>query len=209
MNKLLELRNKLKKRKPKFQRQDGHAKDSFEGVWRRPRGLHSKMRRNKDGHRRMPSIGYGSPSSVKNLDAKGMNRVLIKTLKDLKGLDVKKDVVVISASIGKRVKVRLLEEIKKLGLTVKNVKDVDAFISNAKEAKVEAKKERQSKKELREKAKAESLKQKKGDEKATKEVKTEEKSPVKVEDKEVKTEKKVVKKKVVKKVEEKKDESSK
>jgi len=180
MNKHLETRNALKKRKPEFQRQDFNIRTTFEGVWRSPKGLHSKQRRNKDSQPPMPSIGYSSPRDVRGLDAKGMKNVIVKNISDLKKIDAKKDNVIISATVGNRSKIKLLEEVKKLGLTVKNLKDIDGFLAKVKQEKVKQKEEGMTKKEARLKAKEEALKKKvEEDKKKTSEEKKEEVTEVK------------------------------
>ena len=44
IQRLLELRKRIKRKKPEFIRQDAHKKKSLESKWRKPKGLHSKMR---------------------------------------------------------------------------------------------------------------------------------------------------------------------
>ena len=38
--KMLKLKKEIKKKMPKFLRQDGHKKARLEKKWRRPKGLH-------------------------------------------------------------------------------------------------------------------------------------------------------------------------
>ena len=167
----LEDRNKAKKKKPSFNRQDHNLKGKFVGTWRKPRGMHSKQRRNKDGHGNMPSIGYGTPSDVRGLDSVGMKKCTVNYIKDLANLDPKKDVVIIASAVGNKKKLSILEEAKKKGLKVKSVRDVEGFISKVKKVREESKKERASKKDKRSQLKQEALKIKEEKEKKEEEEK--------------------------------------
>ena len=52
--------------KPAFRQQDSHKKKRVEKVWRRPRGLHSKIRHNKWSYPKRIQIGYKSPAEVRD-----------------------------------------------------------------------------------------------------------------------------------------------
>ena len=47
MKELLELKKKIKKKKPNFTRQETHKKSKLKKKWRRPKGIQSKLRLNK------------------------------------------------------------------------------------------------------------------------------------------------------------------
>jgi len=168
MNKL-EVRNALKKKKPSFSRQNTGARPTFKGTWRKPKGMHSKKRRNKDGHQNIVSIGYGSIREIKGLNAEGFKRVIVKNVLGLEGLNAKEHVVIISSTVGLKKKMEIIEIAKKAGLKIKSLKDVDAFVKKVKELKEKVKKESLTKKQQREKAKEESLKRKQEEDKKEKE----------------------------------------
>ena len=46
---LLELRRAMKRKKPDFIRQDSHKKAGLGAKWRKPKGIHSKMRKKHKG----------------------------------------------------------------------------------------------------------------------------------------------------------------
>ena len=131
-------------KKPKFVRQDSN-KYKFKAKWRKPRGLHSKMRLQKRGHSKVPGIGYRSPKDSRFLNKHGKVEVLVNNLKDLEM--VKDEVVIIGSKVGTRSKLRLLEECKKRNLKVVNVKDnfVDKVMKKFEEKK-KLKKKRHEKK---------------------------------------------------------------
>ena len=70
---LLNIRKKIKSKKPFFFRQDAHKNLKLGDKWRKPKGLHSKMRLGFKGYRKSVSIGYGSPKITKNLHKSGLS----------------------------------------------------------------------------------------------------------------------------------------
>ncbi|MDR3062638.1 MAG: 50S ribosomal protein L32e [Methanobrevibacter sp.] len=104
----------------KFKRQE-YARYKKLGIkWRRPRGKTSKMRRYEAGKPAMPSIGYGSPKNLRGLHPSGYKDVLIYNLKDLVKLDPSSEAGRISASIGLKKKIQLLEKANELGIKILN-----------------------------------------------------------------------------------------
>ncbi|MEM4245402.1 MAG: 50S ribosomal protein L32e, partial [Candidatus Nanoarchaeia archaeon] len=152
MKDLLELRRKLKKKKPRFLRQDAHRVKKLEKKWRAPKGRHSKMRFKLRSYRKQPSIGYSSPRKVRGLDSKGRVELIIENVKQLE--KVKNEVVVIGATVGTKKKIEILKKIKEKNLQVKNVRNIEEFIKQAeeklKEKKEEAKKRKKEKKKSKE-----------------------------------------------------------
>lgn len=62
---LLELRRRIKKKKPTFVRKDIYKKKKLSRVWRRARGLDNKQRLHKKGAPLIPSTGYRAPRKVR------------------------------------------------------------------------------------------------------------------------------------------------
>src|SRR3989338_1691542 len=161
-NKLLTLRNKMKSEKPEFERQDSNKYPQFEGQWRRPRGIHSKLRKNLKGHKARPEIGYSSPSQVKGLSRNGLMHVIVNNIKELNRLDARHEII-ISGAIGLKNRLSLLNKIKEKNLNVLNIKNVDEFLNKAKEEFERKIKERKSNKDKRTKVKEEKEKKKSDD----------------------------------------------
>ncbi len=117
--KRLELKAKMKKKRPKFRRQEFKRKN-LKDTWRKPRGIHSKMKRREKGKGRMPSPGYGSPNDVKGLDRSGFREILVRNPEDLKSVDGSKEIAVISRSVGKKKRLEMLEKAEKMDIRIKN-----------------------------------------------------------------------------------------
>lgn len=170
MSKLLELRNKQKKKKPNFVRTDGNIFKQFKN-WRKPRGRHNKRRLSKKGHQKNPSIGYSSPKEVRGLTRHGLKPILICNINDLNKF-TKENIIIISGKLGLNKKLKIIEKIKELKYPVMNIKNIDEFIKVSKEKQETKKQETKKKKVEREQSKKEA--EKKKEEKEKKE-KTEEK----------------------------------
>ena len=84
---LLEIRRRIKSRKPEFIRQDYHKKPGLKRKWRKPKGLHSKLRLNKRGKYKKVSKGYRSPWQVRGLHKTGLEERIVNNIKQLDGLD--------------------------------------------------------------------------------------------------------------------------
>jgi len=171
MKEKLELRKKIKSKKPNFIREDYHKKKAVSKSWRGPRGLHSKMRHGFQGHRATLEVGYGSPVDVKYLHKSGLLPVVVCNLAEMSKINKAKQAAVISATVGTRKKVELVTKAKELGIKVINVKDVDAYLNTVQET---LKKKQASKEKL---AKEKEVKKKEKEKKAAEKKKSEKDSP--------------------------------
>ncbi len=120
--KLLELRKKLKSRKPDFLRQDWHKYKRFKNdpKWRKPRGLHSKMRRKFKGKPKMPDPGYGSPKAVRGLHPSGYEEVLVYNVKDVEKVDKERQAIRIASTVGTRKRMEIIKKAEELGIKILN-----------------------------------------------------------------------------------------
>lgn len=151
----------MKKKKPHFVRTDAQLMNR--SNWRRPVGMHNKRRLKRGGHQKNPSIGYSSPKEVRGLTKDGFKPILICSFSDLNKI-TKENIIVLSGKLGLNKKLKLLEEIKKLGFKISNVKDIDQFVKSAKEMQENKKLEKKKNNEKREVSKKEAEKKKKEEE---------------------------------------------
>ncbi|MBD3304689.1 50S ribosomal protein L32e [Candidatus Woesearchaeota archaeon] len=164
----LELRKKIKSRKPNYFREDHHKKKAVDkNSWRGPRGRHSKMRHGFQGHRATLEVGYGSPMEVRGLHSSGLLPVVVCNIADMAALDKSKQAAIVSARVGTKKKVGLVNKAKELGINIINVKDADAFLKKV-EGQLKKKKEKKEK-STKDKAAKKKEKEKKAEEKAKKE----------------------------------------
>ena len=170
LNGLLKLRKQMKRKKPDFVRQDFHKK-ILRKKWKKPRGLHSKVRLMVKGKPRRISTGFRAPKKVRGLDRSGLKLILVKSLKDI--TKIEKEGAVIGSYVGLRKRQELLKKLKDMGVKVLNIKDVDAYLKKIEDdlnARKEKKKKLTEKREKKEKPK----KEKKLTEKVTEEEKKKE-----------------------------------
>mgnify|MGYP001612194463 CR=1 FL=1 len=124
---LMKIRKALKDRKPAFRQQDSHKKKRVEKVWRRPRGLHSKIRHNKWSYPKRIQIGYKSPAEVRGLHPSGLLPIMVHCVADLKKIDVKTQGALIAGDVGGRKRVDI---VKAAGaIRILNFEDTAAFLS--------------------------------------------------------------------------------
>ena len=207
----------IRKKKPKFRRQEYHKRKRLQKVkWRRPKGFHSKLRVFHKSKGKRVKVGYGSPKKFRGLHISGKEIVLVHTLTELKSLKKETQIAVLSRVLGTKKRLVILNEAKKLGIVFDNIKDTDAYITNAEKRlglkkakrKAKAEKKKAKKKKPKKEKKAEEPKEEKKAEEKPKEEKVEEapvKEPKKEEKpKEKKEEKPKPKKKPAKKKETKK-----
>lgn len=118
---LLELRGKMKKRKPTFARKDSNKKKRIEDdVWRRPRGVDNKQRLKRKGHKKNPSSGYRSPVAVRGLHKSGLVPVVVTTPTMLAKL-TKEHGIIIASTLGGKKRRQVIEFAKKQGFTIVNL----------------------------------------------------------------------------------------
>ncbi len=91
-----------------------------EDSWRRPRGLHSKVRRKLEGKPPMPGKGYKKPEEVRGLHPSGYKEVLVYNLKDLEKIDKEREAIRIAATVGKRLREKIIKRAKELGIKILN-----------------------------------------------------------------------------------------
>jgi len=118
------IRVRTRHNKPAFKRRGLHRKVKLADVWRRPRGLHNKQRRQFKAKGALPRPGYGSPAAVRGMHPSGYAEVLVFTPADLAGLNPETQAVRIAGSVGNRKRGAIQERALELGLKVLNAKDL-------------------------------------------------------------------------------------
>ena len=136
MSELLELRKMKKAKKPSFVNQDSWKRKELPTSWRKPRGMHSKMRLKFRGNPKIPSQGYRSPVLVRNLHPSGLRTVLVSSVQQLDS--IKDEGVIISYTVGVKKKLAMLKKATELKLKILNLKD--DYVAKAEAAFAERKK---------------------------------------------------------------------
>ncbi len=162
---LLQVRRDLKERKPVFIRQDNPKRRKLNDKWRKPKGIHSKIRHKFKGRRKMPSPGYKSPKKIRGFHNSGLKQISVASPSDLQGINKSLEGAVISKNTGMKKRLGIFQKAKELGIHVLNlnideqIKKIEEFINSkkkkeAKEAKKEPKEKETKQKESKEKSAA-------------------------------------------------------
>ena len=136
---MLELRKRIKSKKPAFIRQDAHKKSRVSKNWRRPKGIQAKMRLGIKGYRRCVEPGWGSPRAVKHLHSSGLIQITVYSLSGLKGIDQKTQGILIASSVGQKKRLEIVKEAKKAGIRILNIKDPESFVKSVEDSLAERK----------------------------------------------------------------------
>jgi len=110
-----------RKKKPWFRRQQWwqYAK-LCRKSWRRPRGVHSKMRRHYGYRPPVVRIGYSSPRKVRGLHPSGFKEVLVYNVSQLAAIDSSREAIRIAHSVGRKKRMEIIEKADELGIRVLN-----------------------------------------------------------------------------------------
>ncbi|MBW2974223.1 hypothetical protein KY366_00765 [Candidatus Woesearchaeota archaeon] len=188
---LLDLREKMKEKKPDFIRQDPHKK-RLRKRWVKPRGLHSKVRLKKKGHPKKVSDGYRAPREVRGLSRQGLKIKIVHNENDLGMVSKEKEGVIIASNVGLKNKILLMRKAKESGIKILNL-NVDEYLK-VKEEGIKERLEKKKAKEKEKKKKKEKEEEKKLEEKLDEEEKKKQGKEEKVSEEEKKKQEKREKK---------------
>ena len=111
---------KMKKRLPKFRRQEWARYARLGEKWRKPRGRDSKMRLRMSGRPSIVAVGYRQPKGVRGVHPSGLIEVLVNHPRDLESIDARRQAVRIASGVGGRKRERILTRARELHLKVLN-----------------------------------------------------------------------------------------
>jgi len=96
----LALRMRLKRKRPKFERQESWRKKRISKVWRKPDGIDSKARRRAKGWIHLVEIGYRGPRKVRNLHPSGYEEVMVRNVDDLAKINPETQAARVAHTVG-------------------------------------------------------------------------------------------------------------
>ena len=107
-------------RRPAFKRQEWFRYAKLGEAWRRPKGIHSKMKRNLKRRPPVVDIGFRGPTEVRGLHPSGFEEVLVYNVDGLEGIDPKKQAVRIGGTVGTKKRIDIQDRADELGIRVLN-----------------------------------------------------------------------------------------
>ncbi len=117
---LLRLRNKMNRKRPKFRRQEWFRYKRLGDSWRKPRGKHSKMREHKGYRPPVVDSGYRGPSKVRGLHPSGFREVLVHNPAELDRVNPEREAIRIASRVGMRKRIAIEKKAEELGIRVLN-----------------------------------------------------------------------------------------
>lgn len=118
--KAIELRRKIKGKKPDFVRQESWRYDRVDESWRRPKGVDSKMRREVKGWPARVKIGYRGPKKSRGLHPSAYREIVVYNVDDLSRVDPKTEAIRVAHTVGARKRAEILNRARELGIHVLN-----------------------------------------------------------------------------------------
>lgn len=107
-------------RRPAFKRQEWFRYSNLGEKWRRPKGIHSKMKRNLKRRPPVVDIGFRGPKLARGLHPSGFEEVLVHNVDGLDGIDPKVQAVRIGGTVGTRKRIQIEDRADELGIRVLN-----------------------------------------------------------------------------------------
>ena len=117
---LLRLRNKMNRKRPKFRRQEWFRYKRLGDSWRKPRGKHSKMREHKGYRPPVVDSGYRGPRKVRGLHPSGFREVLVHNPAELDRVNPEREAIRIASRVGMRKRIAIEKKAEELGIRVLN-----------------------------------------------------------------------------------------
>ncbi len=150
---LLRVREKIRKSRPKFRRQESwRYKRLKRSGWRKPNGIDNSMRHHKRGIPTIVRVGFRGPKATRGLTRTGKVEVLIHNTNDLEKIDRETQVVRIASTVGTRKKVAITNKADELEIKIINRPEEALTFATISEISEELLLEEEDKKEPKDKA---------------------------------------------------------
>jgi large subunit ribosomal protein L32e len=137
----LKKRQRSKRVKPQFKRQESWRYKRVKENWRRPRGIDSKMRKKVKGWPRSPEAGYRSPKEIRGLHPSGYEEIRVQRVDDLDEIDPQRQAIRVARTVGAKKRVEILARAEEMGIHILNPRRVKELEELEEEEEVEKEEE--------------------------------------------------------------------
>ena len=120
----LSKRNRMSHKRPSFKRQNWFRYKRLGEKWRRPRGIHSKMRRHFKYRIPVVQVGFRGPARVRGLHPSGFEEVLVHNTKEVENVNPETQAVRISSTVGDKKRELIVKKADELKIRVLNRRDL-------------------------------------------------------------------------------------
>lgn len=117
---LLAIRRSKKGKTPKFRRQEWFRYQKLGTKWRRPKGLHSKMRKGVKYRPPCASIGFRKPAKVRGLHSSGFEEIMVYNPSHLEDLDPERQAARVGGTVGYKKRLEIEKRANELGIHILN-----------------------------------------------------------------------------------------
>jgi large subunit ribosomal protein L32e len=117
---LLRVRTRQKSKKPEFNYHDSHKKKRLGTSWRKPQGLHNKLRQQVAAKGSLVKPGFGSPKAVRGFHPCGYPEMLVNNVAEL--MKAQGFVVRIASGVGMKKRLDIQAKASEMGLRILNPK---------------------------------------------------------------------------------------
>jgi len=136
--KLIDLRKKIKSKRPSFRRVESWRYKRVTDSWRKARGIDSRTRIKSKSGVKSPSAGYRGPKKVRGIHPSGYTEVRVETIAEIEGLNPKNQAIKISSKLGARKRIALIDyaqvrnfKILNLGISQKELESLEALLDSS------------------------------------------------------------------------------
>jgi large subunit ribosomal protein L32e len=116
----LEFRSAKNDARPAFKRQEWFRYQRLGEKWRKPRGIHSKMRRHLSYRPPVVSIGFRGPKMVRDYHPSGFREVMVYNPGQVEAVDPKVQAIRIGGTVGGKKRMAIIEKADDLSIRVLN-----------------------------------------------------------------------------------------